>query len=97
MYGARARDTMSQLYILLSAVLDFYSWIIVIYILMSWFRPTSGLLGTIYDALAALVEPYLALFRRLIPSAGGLDFSPMAAIFALVIVRMILRMLFTSF
>jgi YggT family protein len=40
----------------------------------------------VLDFLRDVCEPYLRLFRRLIPSFGGIDFTPMIAIFVLVIV-----------
>lgn len=47
------------------------------------------------DALAMLVEPYIGLFRRFIPPFGGIDFSPIVAIFALQLIeRMLLSIIF---
>jgi YggT family protein len=37
--------------------------------------------------LARLVEPYLSVFRRLIPPLGMLDFSPLVALLALQFVK----------
>ncbi|TLM79741.1 MAG: YggT family protein [Actinobacteria bacterium] len=49
---------------------------------MSWFRPT-GTMWEIYHVLGKVCEPYLGLFRRFVPSMGGLDFSPMIALLVL--------------
>ena len=65
--------------IVLSVGLQFYSWLIIIYVLMSWF-PVSGVLEDFQRVLASLVEPYLGLFRRIVPAMGGMDFSPFVAI-----------------
>lgn len=35
----------------------------------------------------ALTDPYLNIFRRLIPSAYGLDFSPMIGLFVLQLIE----------
>lgn len=58
-----------------------YQYMIIAYILMSWvpqMRETS-----IGSLLERLVEPYLAPFRRFIPSLGIIDISPIVALFAL--------------
>jgi uncharacterized protein YggT (Ycf19 family) len=64
---------------------QFYMWLIVAYVLMSWF-PVSGAFADLYRVLASVCEPYLALFRRFIPPIGALDISPMVAILVLQIV-----------
>ena len=63
----------------------------VIYILMSWFPIRQG--SFVYDigmVLQSICEPYLGLFRRIIPPLGGLDFSPVVAILALNVVANLL-------
>jgi YggT family protein len=61
-----------------------YTLVIFAYILTSWLRlPYSPTLERIQRFLYDVCEPYLRLFRRLLPSTGPLDFSPMLAIFAL--------------
>lgn len=61
---------------------DVYVGVIIIYILMSWIpNHHSGWLGDIYRALGRICNPYLNLFRRIIPPIGGmLDISPILAI-----------------
>ena len=66
-------------------VLRFYEILIVVYVLMSWF-PMRGILYDIYRVLGSLVEPYVGIFRRVIPPIGGFDFSPWAAIIVLQLV-----------
>ena len=68
-----------SLRIVLSVALQFYSWLIIIYVLMSWF-PVSGVLQEFQRVLASLVEPYLGVFRRIVPIMGAMDFSPFVAI-----------------
>lgn len=68
----------------MSTIVNFYEMLILAYILMSWFPIREGSL--VYDigmVLQQLCEPFLGLFRRLIPPMGGLDFSPVIAIIAL--------------
>lgn len=59
-----------------------YQYMIIAYVLLSWL---PGLRDSfIGQFLSKVVEPYLAPFRRFIPSIGGvIDISPIVALFAL--------------
>jgi len=46
-------------------------------------RATSSVIGFLRD----VCEPFLRLFRRVLPSFGGLDFSPILAIITLEIIN----------
>jgi YggT family protein len=46
-------------------------------------RWTDAVLGFLRD----VSEPYLRIFRRLLPTMGGFDFTPMLAIIVLYILR----------
>lgn len=70
---------------LIQTVLQFYGTLIVIYIVMSWF-PIRGVVGDIYRALGAIVEPYLNIFRRFIPPIGAIDIAPMVAYLVLMLI-----------
>jgi YggT family protein len=74
-----------QLALAIRGVGQFYGLLIFIYIIMSWF-PMRGALHDIYGVLGSVVEPYLRLFRNLIPPVGNFDFSPLVAYFVLQIV-----------
>ncbi|HWJ78971.1 MAG TPA: YggT family protein [Niallia sp.] len=66
---------------ILARVLHYYSYAIIIYIFMSWIpnaRETS--IGVF---LARICEPYLEMFRKVIPPLGMIDISPIVAIFVL--------------
>ena len=68
-----------------------YTFIIFAYILSSWVRmPYSPWLNRIQRFLYDVSEPYLRLFRRILPSMGPLDLSPIVAIFVLRIVGAII-------
>lgn len=78
----------------ISTASNIYIAVIFIYVLMSWFPHDRGLAGSIYEALGSICEPYLGFFRRLIPPAGGIDFSPIVAIIVLkLIARLIIWIL----
>ena len=77
------------------SIVDVYSVVIVVYVLMSWIPTTRGVIGDIYRVLGRICDPYLNLFRRFIPPIGGMvDVSPIVALFVLQLaVRLILGIL----
>ena len=56
--------------------------------LLSWFDP--GMRSTIGKLLVDITEPLIGPIRRMMPSAGGLDFSPIVAIILLQFVERII-------
>jgi YggT family protein len=61
-----------------------YTLAIFAYMLTSWLRlPYSPTLNRIQRFLYDVCEPYLRLFRRFLPSFGGLDLSPTVAVIVL--------------
>ncbi|UHA74113.1 YggT family protein [Paenibacillus sp. 481] len=73
---------MSAVYEYLQIFFQIYSWLIIIYVLMSWLPNVRE--SFIGEFLSKIVEPYLAPFRRFIPPIGGMiDISPIVALFTL--------------
>ena len=75
---------------LLYLVLTVYIWLIVGRALLSWVRPTPGsVLFRIDKLLYRATEPYVGLFRRVLPQARigavGLDLSPLVALLVLIV------------
>ncbi|MGA9287163.1 MAG: YggT family protein [Anaerobacillus sp.] len=71
---------------ILLGVVQVYTWILIIYIFMSWIPNARE--SSIGQMIASVAEPYLAPFRKVIPPIGGmLDISPIVAIFALQFVQ----------
>lgn len=68
--------------------LSICTWSIIIYVVLSWVSPGGYNPGA--ALVAAIVEPVLAPFRRLIPMIGGLDLSPLFALIAIQAVSMLL-------
>lgn len=68
--------------------LSIFTWSIIIYVVLSWVSPGGYNPGA--ALVAAIVEPILAPFRRLIPMIGGLDLSPL---FALIVIQAISMLL----
>lgn len=84
-----------MLIFIIGQLLNVYTFIIFVYVLMSWIPTKPGVLADIETALAKLCDPYLDLFRRFIPPIGGMiDISPIVAILALQIIEALLYWLF---
>lgn len=74
--------------LLIQRLFNVYELLIIVWVLLSWVSLTgSSFVADLRGAIGMLVEPYLGLFRRLIPPLGGLDLSPIVAIFALGIIE----------
>jgi YggT family protein len=71
---------------LLFVVLDIYKWILIISAVMSWLiafnviNTRNQFVYTVSDMLYRLTEPVLRPIRRVVPSMGGLDISPIIAL-----------------
>ena len=76
--------------------LQIYMVLIFIRILLSWF-PNVDWSNPFFSVLSQLTDPYLNVFRSIIPPLGGIDFSPIIAIFLLQIVAGILPGILYSF
>jgi YggT family protein len=80
---------------LLYPLVDVYTLIIFVYVMMSWIPMKRGLLADIEHALGVLCEPFLGIFRKYIPPIGGMvDVSPVVAIIALQLIMRIIVWLF---
>ena len=65
--------------------LTFYMVLIVIRVLLTWF-PNVDWYSQPFAALSQITDPYLNLFRSIIPPVGGIDFSSILAIILLQVV-----------
>lgn len=66
----------------LATFIQFYTILLVIRILLTWF-PNVNWYNQPFSALSQITDPYLNVFRSVIPPLGGFDFSPILAIFVL--------------
>jgi len=72
----------STIVTVVSTLFTLYYYLILAYILMSWFPNARE--SSIGQFIGKLVDPYLAIFRKFIPPIGGmLDISPIVAFIAL--------------
>src|SRR4051812_36060050 len=75
-----------------------YILLIFVYVLSSWVRlPYSPWLRRIQDFLRDVCEPYLRLFRRMLPAFGPLDLSPVVAVLVLVLLMKVVDAIFDRF
>ncbi|MGA7933278.1 MAG: YggT family protein [Kovacikia sp.] len=80
---------MSPLGLIIGVVAQFlmiYTALLFIRVLLSWF-PNINWFDPPFSILSQLTDPYLNLFRSIIPPLGGIDFSPILALLALGLVR----------
>jgi uncharacterized protein YggT (Ycf19 family) len=71
-----------------------YILVILVYIITSWIRlPYSPTLNRLQRFLYDVCDPYLRLFRRIVPPLGPLDLSPMLAVIVLIVARELLNSL----
>lgn len=76
---------MNLLITTLATFVTFYSYLLIIRVLLTWFT-TVDWSNQPFAALSQISDPYLNLFRSIIPPLGGMDFSPILAFLALNIV-----------
>ena len=68
-----------------------YILLLLAYVLLSWVRlPYSPALNRLQSFLYDVCDPYLRLFRRILPSLGPIDLSPIVGVFGLILLNMLL-------
>lgn len=72
---------MNFVFYILSNAIMIYSYMLLVYILLSWF---PGARETKFgEVLESLCEPFLEPFRKIIPPLGFIDLSPIVAFLVL--------------
>jgi YggT family protein len=83
-------DAVSSVQNFLHVFVYLYVFLILAFVITSWIRlPYSPLLNRIQRFLYDVCDPYLRLFRRILPPLGPLDLAPMVAVIALLILDQI--------
>jgi YggT family protein len=91
-------DTISSVESFIYVFVVVYSLIIFAYILTSWVRmPYSPWLNRIQRFLYDVCEPYLRIFRRILPTFGPVDLSPIIGVAFLYILLAVLRSILDRF
>ncbi|NLK51685.1 MAG: YggT family protein [Syntrophomonadaceae bacterium] len=72
---------------LVNLAFELLSWLIIARCILSFVRhnPYQPVIKVIYD----ITEPILGFFRRLMPSTGMIDFSPLVALLAIILAKSI--------
>lgn len=81
-----------MLLVALIQFLSIYTILLTARILLSWF-PQLEWSNPVLSVLSQLTDPYLNLFRSVIPPLGGMDFSPILAFLAIQFLQRALTML----
>jgi len=91
--GVPIATARTQIADFLSTLIYVYTILIIVYIVVQllfaaglkppYSRTSDAILGFLRD----ICEPYLRIFRRILPSFGGIDFSPLIAIIVLGLVN----------
>ena len=89
-------DAINQVGLFIDVFIAVYALIVFAYVLTSWVKlPYS--LSPVQRFLNDVCEPYVRLWRRVLPSFGPLDFSPMVAILALYVLDTIVKAVLNRF
>ncbi len=82
---------MSQIISLLITLVNAYSFVLFIWVLLSWIPELTY--SRFYRFLDKICLPFLEPFKRIIPPINGIDISPILAFFALQMITNILGFL----
>ena len=87
-------DAITRIESFVDVFIGVYTLMILAFIITSWIRlPYSPWLNRIQRFLYDVCDPFLRLFRRVLPPLGPLDLSPMVAVIALIAIDSILKLL----
>jgi len=82
-------DAITEVELFVNVFLGVYLLALLLYVLLSWIRVPYSL-SPVQRFLYDICDPYLRLWRRLLPmSFGPIDFSPMVAILGLIVINRI--------
>ncbi len=71
-------EILGSIFAVLSDTLRIYSFLLLIRVLLTWF-PSIDWSNGILSALCSITDPYLNIFRGVIPPIGGFDISSILA------------------
>ena len=91
---------MKSIFILLDSVITIYLWIIIINEVLSWLvafnilNTQNRFVFSVLDATYKMTDPVLNKIRRIIPTFGSIDISPVILILLLMFLRNIIFEIF---
>ncbi|MEY4771082.1 YggT family protein [Vulcanococcus sp.] len=74
----------------LAQTLSIYTLVLLVRVLLTWF-PNLDWGNPVLSTVSAVTDPYLNVFRGLIPPLGGLDLSAIVAFLALQLIQTLLE------
>jgi YggT family protein len=87
-------DAVDKVASFIDVFIGVYTLLILLYIISSWIRvPYSPWLNRIQRFLYDICDPYLRLFRRILPPFGPLDLSPIIGVAVLYAINRIAHVL----
>lgn len=75
---------------ILHHTLTVFQWLIIARVILSWVSPGGARRGGIAEALERVTDPVLRPISSVVPPAGGLDLSPLVAIFVIYLLQRII-------
>ena len=84
---------MNSILILVDTVINLYIWALIISAILSWLiafdiiNTSNRLIATVAEVLYRITEPALRPIRRIVPTMGGVDLSPIILILLLFLAR----------
>lgn len=88
---------MQSLLLLIDIVLELYVWLLVAWVIVSWLvafdviNTGNRFVYLISDFLYRITEPALRPIRRVVPTLGGIDISPIVLILGIWFIRSLMR------
>tara|TARA_B100001029_G_C14820925_1_gene317598 strand:+ start:357 stop:638 length:282 start_codon:yes stop_codon:yes gene_type:complete len=79
----------SEIFAVLGQTLSIYSFILIIRVLLTWF-PGIDWSNGVLSAICSITDPYLNIFRGVIPPIGGFDISSILAFLLLNVLQNVL-------
>ena len=82
---------------LINAVLNFYWWIVIASVVLSWLyafnvvNPGNQFVGMIGRFVHDMTEPVLMRIRRFMPSLGAIDISPIVLLLAITFLQIFIN------
>tara|TARA_Y100000589_G_C26770988_1_gene473792 strand:+ start:69 stop:353 length:285 start_codon:yes stop_codon:yes gene_type:complete len=83
-------NSIAAIFDVLYKTLQIYSFILIARVLLTWF-PNIDWSNGVLSAMCSITDPYLNIFRGIIPPIGGLDISSILAFLLLNVVQDLLR------
>jgi len=87
---------MTALTTLISIVTSLIFWLVLAHVILSWLvafnvvNLQNQFVRSVYHGVNGMVEPMLAPIRRILPTAGGIDFSPIVLLIGVQIISVFL-------